>query len=42
MSSNDLTETEGRALLKALRGNETLINLDLRMNKVWAKERGRS
>merc|ERR1712025_1023909 len=29
LSSNDLTETEGRALLKALRGNETLINLDL-------------
>merc|ERR1712025_1517350 len=34
ISSNDLTETEGRALLKALRGNDTLINLDLRQNKM--------
>merc|ERR1712036_147095 len=36
ISSNDLTETEGQALLKALRGNETLINLDLRLNKMEA------
>lgn len=36
LSSNDLTETEGRALLKALRGNERLINLDLRLNKIEA------
>ena len=35
ISSNDLTETEGALLLNALQENLKLVNLDLRLNKVW-------
>jgi hypothetical protein len=36
LSSNDLTETEGAILSKSLQDNATLVNLDLRLNKIEA------